>query len=397
MAWRRGIVAAVVLRTGLAVVALVGGGLLPGLDPVSVGAVAGTGFSGWTGASAGDQGYGLVGAGLERFDALWFLAIAADGYPTGTGDVPQAAAFYPGYPLAVGLVGRILAGAYLLAANLVSLGATAAAFAGVHRLAEVAGPGDDDAPRRAMLLLAVFPTSFFLLAPYSEASFLAVSAWALVAARERRWALAAATAAVAGVTRNVGVLLALPLAIEAALAWRAGRARDEPGRTGPALVAVLAAPAAASAWLALGWRWWGVPFAPLQVQAGWQREPSWPWETLAQAVRFGLGSPGAYATGYHATDLLVVAPVLAAVVWLLRRGPASLAWYSLAHAVVWLVLPFPARPLMSVPRFALGVAPVFLAFAVWTRRDGIERGWVATSAALLGVHALLFTTWYYVF
>ncbi|MBW3618720.1 MAG: hypothetical protein KY461_00610 [Actinobacteria bacterium] len=387
---------ALLLRAALAVLAVLAGGLLSGLDPVSVAAVPGTSFGGWVGIPAGDHGTGLVAAGLERFDALWYLAIAADGYPTGTAGVPQAAAFYPGYPLAVGLLGRLLAGAYLLAANLVSVAATAAGLAGVHRLAALARPDAGPAlPRRALLLLAVFPTSFFLLAPYSEALFLAASTWALVAALERRWALATATAAVAGLTRNVGVLLVVPLAIEAWWAWRDGD--RGPGGRAWALGAVAGAPVGAALWLAVGWRWWGVPFAPLQVQAGWQRELTWPWETLADGVRAGLASPGVYPGGYHAADLLVVLPVLAAVGWLLVRGPASLAWYSLAHALVWLVLPFPARPFMSVPRFALGVAPVFLAFAVWTRRGEVERTWVAVSAALLGVHALLYTTWYYVF
>lgn len=395
VAWRLGIATAVVLRVALAVLAILAGGLLPGLDPVGVAAVPGTGFGGWRGATSAEQGSGLLGAGLERFDALWYLAIAADGYPTGTADVPQAAAFFPGYPLAVGLVGRLLAGAYLLAANLVSLAATAAGLAGVHRLAAVTrGDGDPGLPRRALLLAAVFPTAFFLLAPYSESLFLATSTWAIVAARERRWGLAAAAALGAGLTRNVGVLLVLPLAIEAWAAWR-GRAAG--ARPGASLAAVAAAPVGAATYLAAGWAWWGVPLAPLQVQAGWQRELTWPWDTLADAVRTGLASPGVYASGYHTADLLVVAPVLVAIAWLLVRGPASLAWYGLAHALVWLVLPFPARPLMSVPRFALGVAPVFLAFAVWTRREQVERTWIAVSAALLGVHALLYTAWYYIF
>jgi hypothetical protein len=390
-AWRRALVTATVLRAGLAVVALVGGGLLPGLDPVAVAAVPGTGFRGWIGATPAQQGLGLLGAGLERFDALWYLAIAADGYPTGADGVPQAAAFFPGYPLAVGLVGRALAGAYLLAANLVSFAATVAGLAGIERLAGTVGL-DAEARRRAVVLAAVFPTSFFLLAPYSESLFLAVSTWALVAGRERRWGLAGATALAAGFTRNVGVLLVVPLAVDA---WRAHR--DGDGTATRALPALLGGPAGAALHLAAGWWWWDEPLAPVRVQGGWQRELTWPWETLTEAVRFGVSSLGSYPTGYHSLDLLVVLPVVVAVAWLLVRGPASLAAYALAHAVVWLVLPFPARPLMSVPRFAVVVAPLFLAFAAWTRPPALRTGWVAASAALLGVHALLFTTWYYVF
>jgi hypothetical protein len=313
--------------------------------------------------------------------------------------VPHAAAFYPGYPLLVGVLGRVLAGSYLVAANVVSLVATAAGLAGVHRLAETTG-ADDGTARRVLVAAAVFPSAFFLLAPYSEAVFVAASVWALVAARQRRWALAAVAAAVAGVSRNVGVLLVFPLALEAIGAWRrTGGGWSAGGWSalrGP-LVATAAAPAAGAVYLAFGLLRWGTPLAPLQVQSGWQRQLSAPWSSLADAVRFATDTPGAYATGYHSLDLLVALPVLAAVGWLLVRGPASLAVYSLAHVAVWLLYPFPSRPLMSTPRFALAVVPIFLAFAAWTRSRTAETVWVATSAALLGVHALLFVTWYYVF
>lgn len=390
LAWRRAVVTALALRVATAVGAFVAGGLLPGLAPVSVAPVAGAGFDGWTAASAAEQGVGLLGAGLERFDALWYLAIARDGYPT-TATVPHAAAFYPGYPLAVGLLGRALLGAHLVAANLVSLVATAVGLAGVHRLAEQVG-FDEDAARRALVAVAVFPTAFFLVAPYSESLFLAASTWALVGALGRRWGVAAVGAAIAGLTRNVGVLLVLPIAVEVWRAWR-----PEPARRLASVGALAAAPLAAVAVLALGWVRWGVPLAPVQVQSGWQRAFTWPWVTLVDAVRFGTATPGSYATGYHSLDLLVAIPVLAAVVWLVRRGPASLAWYSVAHVAVWLVYPFPSRPLMSTPRFALVVAPVFLALAAWTRRRQAEATWLATSGALLGVHLVLFVGWYYVF
>jgi hypothetical protein len=423
--WRRAVVTALVLRLGAAVIAFAAGGLLPGLSPVGVDDVPGAGFAGWDARSAAEQGAGLLGAGLERFDALWYLAIARDGYPSGTATVPHAAAFFPGMPLAVGLFGRLAGGAYPAAANVIALAGTVVALAGLHRLAEAFG-WDDDTARRAMLLLAVFPTSFFLVAPYSEALFLAASVWALVAVRRRRWWLAVAAGVVAGLTRNVGVLLVVPLAMEVWAARRGGPdgERTDPeeadaagaeaeraeapgpgtgartGRSRPpaaALLAVASAPLGAALYLAYGWATWGSPAAPLRSQAGWQREFTWPWDTLAAAVRFGTASPGQFASGYHTLDLLVVLPVLLAALWLVRRGPRSLAAYTVVHVVVWLLYPFPSRPLMSVPRFALAAVPVFLAFAAWTRGRGAETAWLAVSSALLGLHLALFVGWYYVF
>lgn len=145
--------------------------------------------------------------------------------------------------------------------------------------------------------------------------------------------------------------------------------------------------------------WWrfGTPLAPALVQSGWQRELSSPLTAIVDAVRFGLGTPGQYATGYHTLDLVIFLPVVVGIGWLLWRRPLPHGLFALAHLLVWLTYPFPSRPLMSVPRFALVVFPLAVAWSAWTRRRGAETVWVAGSAALLGIQLALFTTWYYVF
>lgn len=386
LAWRRATLAALGLRLATAIGALVTGGLLPGLDPVGV--APSRGFAGWAATPAGEQGWGLLGAGLERFDALWYLAIAASGYPTTT-EIPQAAAFFPVLPLLVATVAVLVGGSHLLAGNLVVLVATVTALAGIHRLIE-GETGEVEVARRGVVALAVFPSAFFLVAPYSESLFLAVSVWGLVWLRQRAWGPATVVLAVAGATRNVGILLVVPAVVEALRGHGDGRL---PGR----LAVVAAAPAGLGAYLAFGHARWGTWLAPVQVQTGWQRELTWPWTTLVDAARTGFGAPGVYASGYHALDAVVFLPVALAVLWLLVRGPLSLSLYSLAHVAVWLAYPFGGRPLMSTPRFALAVAPLFLVFAAWLAGRTRETVWVAVSGALLGVHLALYVGWYYVF
>ena len=393
LAWRRAIVAVVTLRVALAVLALVFGGLLPGLKPVDVEPLAGRGFFGWEAHSPAEQGYGLIGAGLERFDALWYLAIAKDGYPSGSPEhVPGAAAFFPLYPVLVGALARVLAGTWLLAANLVSLAAAIAGLAGVHRLIE-AETGDAELGGRAVTALALFPTAFYLVAPYTEGLFLACSVWSMLLARRGRWAAAGGFAVAAALTRNLGVLLVLALGLELVRQRQEGRV--VPRSALPA--AVLAAPLGLAAYL--GFWWWraGTPFATLTAQGGWERELSLPTITLGNAVRFGLGSPGEYPTGYHGLDLVVGVAVAAAAVWLVVRTPRPYGLYAAAHVVAWILFPFPGRPLMSTARFALAVAPLAWAFAAWTRKRAVATAWYGVSAALLGVHTLLFVNWYYVF
>ena len=68
-----------------------------------------------------------------RWDSVWFLRIAEHGY----GATEEAtAAFYPLYPLLVGVLGRVLLGHYVLAGILISLAAALGSFALLHRLAE---------------------------------------------------------------------------------------------------------------------------------------------------------------------------------------------------------------------------------------------------------------------
>ena len=69
--------------------------------------------------------------------------------------------------------------------------------------------------RTTILLIAIFPTAFFFLAPYSESPFLLLSVSAFWFARRDRWALAGLMGALAALTRSIGVLLVLGLAVEA--------------------------------------------------------------------------------------------------------------------------------------------------------------------------------------
>src|SRR5262249_60087217 len=84
--------------------------------------------------------------------------------------------------------------------------------------------------RTSRLLLLFAPPAFVLFAPYSESLFLLCVVLCLLMARRGRWWLAGAAGALAALTRQQGVFLALPLAWEL---WEAGgRAPREAFRKG---------------------------------------------------------------------------------------------------------------------------------------------------------------------
>jgi len=68
--------------------------------------------------------------------------------------------------------------------------------------------------RRAIWLLALFPTGFFLSVVYTEGLFLFLTVAAFYCARRRWWLIACILGGLSAATRTIGVLVILPLAYE---------------------------------------------------------------------------------------------------------------------------------------------------------------------------------------
>jgi Mannosyltransferase (PIG-V) len=333
----------------------------------------------------------------ERWDALWYLRIASDGYDV----ADKSAAFFPGYPLLTRGFSLVtgnhpLAGGYI-AANL----ACFLAFVVVYLM--TAHEFDERRARQTVLLMAVFPTAFFFFAPFSESTFLLFAATSLFAARLGKWWIAALAGALAAATRSIGIALALPLFLEALRQIR--QLAPEQRRPGPVLykLACCGGPAVGiGAYLAY-WQAtagdWQVPFAS---QSGWLREFSWPWETLYWGTKLGIEFIGSFPGGFHTLDLVIVAFAVLAMIWLVLKWvalkiPALYASYALVSFVIPLMLVFGGRPFMSLPRFLVVVWPIFWAFGAFADKFNARDLVVGASAAGLGAFALLFVNWYFIF
>jgi hypothetical protein len=295
----------------------------------------------------------LAGVWL-RADALWYLSVATGGYTD-----PGTYAFLPAFPMAVRTVTPLAGGNELVAALVVANAACLLGFVLLYRFVDgLLGPG---AARVTVAGLALFPTAFFLVAPYGEPVLLAAGAGALLAAQRGRWGLAAVAGAVAALSRPFGVLLALPLA---GLAVGRGR-RAWAAPAGPL--------AGAAAWASFVAAELGHPLAALQVQETWQRVTAAPWATVSDAVRAWWGYHSTPLGPYFLLDLgalaFAAALTLAAVAVLRRRGAraplvAGLAGYAALVVLLPLASPFPGRPLLSFPRFALALFPVFAGYVL---------------------------------
>lgn len=138
-----------------------------------------------------------------RWDAEWFQRILVDGYRKDNG----TALFHPLYPWLAKPLYEL--GVHpTLSLLLISSIATILLLFFFERLA-----GYDLSPkqaRTATLLFLVFPSSFVLFAPYTEALFLLCTVLCFLCMRQERWWSAGLFGALATLTRQQGLFLVLP-------------------------------------------------------------------------------------------------------------------------------------------------------------------------------------------
>ena len=314
-------------------------------------------------------GYMLLGV-WQRFDSLWYLHIANQGYSR-----PEAVVFYPLYPLLVRGLAFLLnptAAALLLSTLFAFL-----AFWGIQRLVGLDLP--ENSARRAVLLLAAWPGSFVLFAAYPESLVIAGMAWSIYFARTARWTAATLVAMAAVLAKAVGAIVLVPLLV---LAWRQ---RSRASWMMAAVPAALAYPL----WL----RATGRGSIAWAYSAYWHTRTVAPWVTLWDAIRLAFAS--------HDAMLLVNLFALALFAWLAFAGTRRLEYVLYSAAALGLFLTKYTDPLLqSTLRYLLVLFPAFVSLE---RR--LAGGWAARRFRLLclGLMAMnltglwLFLKWSLVF
>src|SRR3954468_14501487 len=338
---------------------------------------------------------------LARWDSVWYLGIAHDGYSG------ASSAFFPLYPLLVrAFAVSASPGALLVSAYFVSLTSLFGALWLMHRLVALE-LGSDGVARSAVLLLAVFPGALWFGAPYSESLFLLLSVGAFYAARTGRWWVAGALAALAAGTRSAGIVLVVPLLV---LWWQ-----SRPRRAAAAGWIALAplGLAAYSLYLALAV---GDGFAYLHLQDVWFRSFAGPfggvwdgavaaWDGLRQVVSgsrthvyFTAAGGDPIDVAWHNLELfgfLVLGAV--GVVGVMRRLPLAYGAYVLAALALPLSFPVGPQPLMSLPRFLAVLFPLFMWLALACSGRRLRRGLVLGLFALgLAAFTARYATWHWV-
>ena len=362
----------------------------------------------------------------RRWDALYFLRVAQDGYAHHRG----LTAFFPLYPALVRVAAWPLGGHFTLAGLVASWLCSWGTCLWFYRL--VTREYGDRLARQALLFLLCCPLAFFCFAPYSESLFLLVSVGAVERARVGRPWQAGFLGALAMLTRSAGILLLIPLGwevlrrserfrrLQARLLLRSPRwlvgkdafarkmADEQTSKTVPpmsrwALLSLALIPLALLGYMLYLKAATGDALAFLAGEGQWNRSLTPPWETaalLVTSLQYTWQHQIVLVSITTLVDIALVLPLTALVLYRsLRRG---VPWFGAALYQAGLALMLVAVPvhpgaagwqevLLSTQRLMLPAFPGFLllgAFGVAHPR----LAWALrlASFALLTVYTLQF-------
>jgi mannosyltransferase PIG-V len=335
-----------------------------------------------------------VFAPAARWDSAWYLGIVQHGYSS-----RASSAFFPLYPLLVRAFTPVC-GSAVAAGTVISLGALAGALSLLGRLARL--DLGERAADTTVLLLALFPTAFFLSAVYSESLYLLLSFGAILAARQARWDVAGALGCAAALSRPNGVLVAVPIALIYLSTYR----RIDRSALWLALI-----PLGLIAYLGYAAVLWHNPLEPFVAQAFYGRAFGGLFGGVFHALAMLPGDVLHLASGdttpagawdpvtmelHRLVDLAFLAFAVAGVVLSRRRLPFAYQAYSVLMLLSSTSYPNPGKPLEALPRYVIVIFPLFMAWAAWLTERGRERAAIAGSTVILVVFSGLWGIWSWV-
>lgn len=341
----------------------------------------------------------FLGGGLEhysRFPWFWawgnfdgehYLSIARQGYGNGE------QAFFPLYSLLIRFLSWFRQGD-IYAAQFSGLMISNAAFLlgllGLWKLIKM--DFNETTAKISVMLLLVFPTSFYFGSVYTEGLFFALSVWAFYFARRKNWWIAGALGAFATATRFIGIIL-LP-ALVAERLW---------GSKGKRFI----------------WSWLGLAFIPLGLfcymfylnqttgdflaffhsLSGFGEQRSTNVVPLPQVFWRYIK----IINDIPKNDLLFFAVIVELVTAILFLAASILSFLKLrisyaVYLALGYLIPTFLGSFSSLPRYVLVLFPAFVLFAVILEKRSIFIKLVAIvlSVLLLGITTTMFTRGYWI-
>ncbi len=323
---------------------------------------------------------------FNRWDAPHYIDLAKNWYVSNpNADAYNFIVFFPLYPILIRLT--TLDFAYTgLSALIVSNVCSIAAFIYLWKLTKL--DFDDGVAQKAVLFLSIFPTAYFLSAPYTEGLFFALVIASVYYARLAKWPLAGILGMLASLTRIAGLLL-LPALLVEYLYQKGWRLRKMDIRKIDAnILWVLFSVMGFLIYLNINNQVTGSPFTFLEIERTHWFNTIDPLTGLTLA--FGTLSspfPGNITIG-AAPIVFALGGILAVAGGFLRRLRPSYIMYLL---LTWM-LAVSTGWWISVPRYVMAMFPMFILLASVSRSKTITLLIGAVFLVTLCFFTVLFAT-----
>jgi len=329
------------------------------------------GFSG----SIGDIFYNF-----NRWDAHHYIRLATYGYTWTERGHPLLVVFFPLYPYIIRLVNFAVRDV-LISAYFVSFASFLAGLCYVYHLVRL-----DFCKRTAwwaVVLISIFPTSFFFGAPHTESLFMLTTAATLYYIRRHKWLMVGIAGAMATATRMVGVILIAAAAVEFAMHYniftymKKGNWKRFFGLFGLIALCVLMMFTGIVVYLFINWHITGDPLRFLYYQSyNWHNG----FQYFGEAMRGQVASmPITRVVGIRYNSMLFInmPNVLGFgfTIWMIaygfiRRHKSAYIVYALGYTFV----SFSMVWLLSGGRYAAALVPSFIFLADYVRQKPLKRG-----------------------
>ncbi|GCF10408.1 mannosyltransferase family protein [Dictyobacter arantiisoli] len=337
--------------------------------------------------SASPVAFNTLLTNWDQWDAKMYVRIAQTGYHP-----PYDLAFFPLFSLLISIPGHLLGNwSYFPLGMLISNLAFLGSLFIIYQL--VIDAGGEQVARRTILYLCLFPTAFFFFTAYNEALFLLLSTGTFLALRRQKWWLAGVLGLLSALTRNTGVLLAIPYLYELWLARESVLTSKR--KCAGSLIPIALIPSGTALYGIYNWMLTGNFLTFASVQSHWSRQLSWPWQPFIQTI-FELFWHQPFGS-FNQVQILIDAGMTITFIILAWIGYKKLR-LTYTIWITLLLLSFILSPslgqrdaFISSRRFVLEIFPAFITLAMISiKRPRLHQALLWIFPALLATLSLLF-------
>ena len=318
-----------------------------------------------------------------NFDGVHYLSIAREGY-----FAQFTQAFFPLYPMTIRYL-NFLFNNHLASGLFISHASFFLCLYFLYKLVALDYPASTAA--KTILVLALFPTSFYFASFYSESLFLLLVVTSFYALRRRRQGLSLVLAALASATRIVGIFL-IPALIYEKYRELPKKERPRPWHYLPLLLPALGM----LAYMAYLYHNFNDPLYFLHAQSSFGGGRSDKIILLYQVIYryFKMAVTVDRSSLLYFTISQEFIASIAFLLLLIRGFFTTRRSYIIFSALAFLA-PTLTGTFSSMPRYVLVLFPAFIVLAQ-TKNKLLFRFWLLVSVILLAINTILFTRGYWV-